>query len=286
MYALYVDESGHCGKKYDKTQPVEVLVGVIVDLTKLPKAQREYAAFLDAIKKLGVHAEEIKMREVYGGRADWEKVPPIKRDEAIGHAIGLVGERKCKILASPIDTKKFFQLVDDQNAAAKWLEYPYETGVMNLLIAVQKEQKKKGKNKGRTFIILDEQKGHDDHLLKMLNEDLSITDTATGFTGKRHEQRMDQIIDVPFFSKSHLAVLIQLADCVAFVLNRYLKLSVYGIKEAYADEKDKLAGWVDQIVPYLFSHTSTDPRGQAEICEFYRKSVRPDRWDPKIWKVK
>ena len=41
MYVCYIDESGHCGKKYNPDQPVEVLCGVVTDVSKLFKTQRE-----------------------------------------------------------------------------------------------------------------------------------------------------------------------------------------------------------------------------------------------------
>jgi len=37
MYVCYVDESGHTGEKFDPNQPVEVLCGVVTDVTKLFK---------------------------------------------------------------------------------------------------------------------------------------------------------------------------------------------------------------------------------------------------------
>jgi len=51
MYVCYVDESGHNGKKYNPKQPVEVLCGVLTDVTKLFKTQRELAIILKFLQK-------------------------------------------------------------------------------------------------------------------------------------------------------------------------------------------------------------------------------------------
>lgn len=47
MKICYVDENGHCGEVFDPRQPVEVLCGVITDLSKLFKTQKEHSDILD-----------------------------------------------------------------------------------------------------------------------------------------------------------------------------------------------------------------------------------------------
>lgn len=51
MYVCYIDESGHCGKKYNPKQPVEVLCGVPaahiknslrLNFVAVPKAGKQY----------------------------------------------------------------------------------------------------------------------------------------------------------------------------------------------------------------------------------------------------
>jgi hypothetical protein len=49
MYICYVDESGHAGTKYSSAQPVEVVCGVLTDLSKLSKTQREHVRRLDEL---------------------------------------------------------------------------------------------------------------------------------------------------------------------------------------------------------------------------------------------
>ena len=46
MYICYVDESGHNGKKFNPAQPVQVLCGALVDVTKIHKTQRELSLLL------------------------------------------------------------------------------------------------------------------------------------------------------------------------------------------------------------------------------------------------
>lgn len=65
MYICYVDESGHCGVKEAPAQPVEVLCGVITDLAKLTKTQREHSELLT---DLGI--AEMKASDAYRGRKE------------------------------------------------------------------------------------------------------------------------------------------------------------------------------------------------------------------------
>ena len=80
MYACYVDESGHCGKKYDPRQPVEVVCGVLVDLSKLFKTQREQRFIMKFLNSQGVPLDELKASDIYAGRKHWEGVDSRIRD--------------------------------------------------------------------------------------------------------------------------------------------------------------------------------------------------------------
>ncbi len=118
-------------------------------------------------------------------------------------------------------------------------------------------------------------------MLKFFENDLSFTDGYTGYIpkprSKKQAQRLDQIIDVPHFSKSHLSVLIQLADWIAFIVNRYLLLTVCKNKEKYDGELVKIVGWYKRIGDNLVSHTAIDPPGKDELCVYFNE-IRPDGW--------
>ena len=74
MYVCYIDESGHCGKKYNPKQPVEVLCGVRTDLTKLFKIQRQHSEILQIFQRKDIPLSELKASDVYRGRKHWSVV--------------------------------------------------------------------------------------------------------------------------------------------------------------------------------------------------------------------
>lgn len=282
MYICYVDESGHCGTKFNPNQPVEVLCGVITDVTKLFKSQREHQALLS---DLGL--EELKSANAYRGRKEWQAVSPPERVALFEKVLNWASERSAKFIVAPIDSKKFFDRKAHGCPFSAHLEYPYEAGALNVILAVQRLQKNKARNKGKTIVIFDEQSGHDESFLRTIADDLSFTDGYTGYTvpkkGPPKVPRLNEIVDVPHFSKSHLTMLIQVADLAAFIVNRYLLLALFGEAEAYAGEAARLKSWYEQIGANRVVHTATDPPGKDPLCRYYREELRPTGWSAKAW---
>src|SRR5690606_15046572 len=99
------------------------------------------------------------------------------------------------------------------------------------------------------------------------------------------ELRLDQIIDVPHFSKSHLAVLIQVADLASFIISSYLRLTCYAESEKYVGELAKMKAWFQRIGESRIPHTATDPPGKSMLCSYFREEIRPPGWSAKSWMV-
>lgn len=288
VYICYVDESGHCGKTLNPAQPVQVMCGVVSDLTKLFKTQREHAEIIAILNKYGIALSELKGSDAYRGRGHWGKVPAATRDTVYETILGWAAERSCKFIVCPVDSAEFFSRKAAGCAESARLCYPYEASAVNVLLALQRFQEPKKNNKGRTIVVFDEQTGHDANLLSLVAGDLAFTDSYTGYNAaskaKTKPQRLDQVVDAPHFSKSHLAVLIQVADWAAFVVNRYLLLKVYRQPESYAGELSKIESWYDRIGQALVAHTAIEPPGKSGLQAYFR-SIRPVGWTAKEWTV-
>lgn len=288
MYICYVDESGHNGQRFNPRQPVEVVCGVLTDVTKLFKTQKELALIMRFLHKKGIPLSELKASDAYRGRNHWAGVTPKLRDKIFEMVIHWAEERSCKFIACPIDTQRFFEQKAAGCITSNQLGYPYEAGALNVILAIERLHKSKRNNKGKTFIIFDEQHGHDNNLLKILEGDLSFTDEYTTYTirprARYQEPRLSQIVDVPHFSKSHLSVLIQIADWIAFIVNTYLLLTVYACPEKYPGELAKIETWYRRIGGSLVAHTAIDPTGRTGLPAYYR-SMRPADWSARRWTV-
>lgn len=290
MYACYIDESGHCGEKFNPDQPVEVVCGVITDITKLFKTQREHNKLLRILEKNNITITELKAKEIYRGNKAWQNIDPKIRNSVIEHLLDWAEERTCKYVVCPINSQDFFDRKIKGCPVANKLKFPYEAGAMNVVLAVERLKSGTKKNKGKTLVVFDDQESHDKNILKLMDTDegLDFTDGYTGYVFKprckSNPPRLNEIIDIPFFSKSHISTLIQLADIAAFIVNRYLLLNVYGKKESYNGEKDVIKNWYTQIGKSVIPHVNINPPSKDDLSRFYRE-IRPSGWSPKTWLV-
>lgn len=287
MYACYIDESGHCGERFDPNQPVEVVCGLITDITKLFKTQREHNGLLQLFDKNNICIKELKSRDVYRGKDAWYGVPPNVRHMVIDYLLEWAEERKCKFIVSPVDSKEFFDRKNKECEIAEKLQFPYEAGALNIVLAVERLKTGTRNNKGKTLIVFDEQNSHDGRMMKLIESDLSFTDGYTGYNpGKKKTPppRLNEIIDAPFFSRSHLSILIQIADLAAFIVNRYLLLTVYEKAESYDGELKTIVKWYSRIGKILITATNINPSSKDPLSTFYRE-IRPKGWTAKGWTI-
>lgn len=289
MYACYIDESGHCGHKYNPAQPVEVLVGVMNNLgTKLPKTQREFLQLVQRLTHRDITVSELKASQAYRGQKAWSGVSDEQRMKLFEEILNWAAERSCKYFVAPIDSRLFFERKAADCAIANRLKAPYIAGAMNIILAIEREKSGTANNKGMTWVVFDEQKALDEDLKRLLLGDLAWTDPYTGYefsTRKTYNPpRLGQIFDIPYFSPSHGSVMIQVADWVAFVVNKYLLLTVYGHPEKFEGELEQITRWYGIVGKCLVKHTAIEPPGKDAIVQFFRE-VRPTGWSAKEWHV-
>lgn len=290
MYFCYVDESGHCGTRYDPNQPVEVLVGVISDATKIHKTNREHSNYLKALLlQHGIVITELKSAQIFRGRKEWASVQADVRKQVFKDLLKWVSVRGCRLVVCPIDSKIFFELKTANNALATKFQYPYEAGAFNILISLQRLKYGTESNKGKTVVIFDEEGEHDKRFIKMLSDDLTFTDIFTQIKLPKRRatqndiERLCQIIDVPFFSKSEHSQLIQIADLVAFVVARYIQLKSFGISPSFDGElqviEEFYIGIKDALIPSV--HINPPVKGDP-LAAFYQQ-IRPKGWTARNW---
>lgn len=287
MYACYIDESGHCGERFDANQPVEVVCGVITDITKLFKTQREHNGLLKLLDENNICISELKSKDIYRGKGSWYGVPPKVRHMVIDYLLEWAEERKCKFIVCPIDSKAFFDRKNAGCEVAGKLLFPYEAGALNVVLAIERLKSGTKNNKGKTLVVFDEQHSHDGRIMNLIEGDLAFTDGYTGFKQSKKKAappRLNEIIDAPFFSRSHLSILIQIADLAAYIVNRYLQLTVYGKPESYPNELKQIVKWYSRIGEILIPASNINPTTNDDLCQFYRE-IRPNGWTPKDWTV-
>jgi hypothetical protein len=109
-----------------------------------------------------------------------------------------------------------------------------------------KGNKRNINQKGSIVLIFDNEHREQQPFTNLL---LSPPDWTNSYYKKKKEQdKMSQIIDVPHFVDSKQVGLIQLADFICFLLRKYIEIQMGLVEPKYENEKDKIKGWVDQII--------------------------------------
>jgi hypothetical protein len=217
MYAFYADESGFSkSAKFESEQPILVVAGILVDITKLRKATEVFDDILQKVNAgLNTRVKELKFSEI-------RNKPPFKRDiPALQDRADLLlrifqqfqQEISFKLLYCAIDNKDFFQSKATKSVhffrAPYSLNHPYLWAAYSVLSQLDKQQSKRTNNKGKTFVIFDEQNQYQDKIEQLIDKPL-------------HTSAFEAIFDTAYFGKSQYSKLIQIADLAAGLIRYYL----------------------------------------------------------------
>jgi len=263
MKICYLDESG------TGSEPYAVMVGIIVDTYRMRPTKKDWAELLEALSQIVEKPLlEIHTSDFYSGKGVWRTLPGNLRARIISVIFNWLKERNHKIVYSAVDKTKF-------NSEFGKEPYANEVGslwrfmALHICLAIQKYLQGCEKNKGNSVLIFDHKKTEADEFIKLIRTPPEWTDTY--YHCDQKQDRLDQIIDVPYFGDSRHVGLIQLADFVSFFLRRYIEIQM-GIQERYEDEPRLIKEWatvaLKQSIPKSVIYLS---RGRYECADlFYR----------------
>lgn len=213
MYAFYSDESGFSkSSKYEIEQPVLVTAGILIDFTKLNKAIIEFDKILSFVNsKLSRPVRELKFSEIRNKYPYKHDIPSIKDRADLLEKIVFDFQKsiKFKIIYCAIDNQEYYAIKSKETILKNQLKHPYLCGCYKMLCRLQKHQSSKAKNKGKTFVILDEQNLYQKNIEELIENPI-------------HNQAFTEIFDTAYFGKSHYSKMIQIADLIAGILRYYL----------------------------------------------------------------
>ena len=238
MKFCYLDESG---KGQDT---VFIMVGVVVDAIRMHRTKKEYS---DLFSKIGDHTKssiaEIHAKDLISGSKAWRGVDPETRVNDVTEILDWFARRRHKITFAAVDKKRFRSMPDDDERKQA-LKDTWIAAAFHIALSLQKDHQKEQKNKGNTLLIFD--KGREpDKLIDLLTEPPSWSDTY--YNRQKKKDRLDQIIDVPFYADSHHVPLIQIADLICYILRGYSQLKDYDKDKKYEGELTRYEGWVEKI---------------------------------------
>ncbi len=268
MYICYADESGYTGAVLDPNQRFLVMAAILANTYNMHRTQADFGEIVEQFRALtGRHFREVKAEELYAGRNVWQSVAGGARHTAYEKVLLWFAQRSHHVLFSAIDTRPFFQRLDDGDTFISTLRAPYIAAALQIALVVQRRNQNHKGNKGRTLIIFDEQGEFDIHISELIAYPPPWTDEYYEYC---RGDRLDQIIDTAYFVRSHHASLIQVADLVALVLRRYAALLDGGDAERYTGESDRIRSWVDIITPRLIELRHRLPPSNDALVAVYK----------------
>lgn len=240
MKFCYLDESG------TGDEPYAVMVGVVVDAQRMRPTKADWAELLATLSEVvGKPVLEIHTRDFYAGNGPWRGIDGPQRAQVIEEVFEWLSERKHRIVYSAVDKAAFFSTfpADPRQADVKTL---WRFLALHVVLAVQKQFQKEPKNKGNTLFVFDNEEREEMRFTDLVREPPAWTDTYYGRA--RKQDRLDQVIDVPYFADSRDVGLLQLADFVAYFLRRHVELADGGDVERYGSEKTQVGRWASKAL--------------------------------------
>lgn len=213
MYAFYADESGFSKSlKYEENQPILVCAGVLINFSRLRKALEVFDEILIHVNSLlDYPVNELKFSEIRN-KHPYRLALPLQKDRAdLIEKIVFDFQKniKFKIIYCAIDNQKFYNNKKGLPVLKRELKHPYLCACYKMLSRLQKNQSPQKNNKGKTFVVLDEQGLYQNCIEELIKRPV-------------HKENFSEIFDTAYFGESQYSKLIQIADLIAGIFKYYL----------------------------------------------------------------
>ncbi len=240
MKLCYLDESG------TGNEPYAVMVGVIVDPYRMKITKNDWSHLLKALSII-VKREvlEIHTRDFYPGNSPWRGLTGSDRSKIISVIFGWLAERKHKIVYTAVDKQEFKENFHKETCAGD-IDSLWCFMALHICLSIQKHFQKTKSNKGNSMLIFDNEEREESHLINLIRRPPNWTDTY--YRRKKGQDRLDQIIDVPYFVDSRHVGLIQVADFVSYFLRRHIEICEGAIPPRYKDEQKLVQRWIKKAL--------------------------------------
>jgi len=251
MKFCYLDESGM------GDESILVMAGVIVDATRMHITKDAWKSFLNVLSDAaGRNISEFHARKFYKGNGQWRTIDGRTRAKIIDSILDWINKRRHKITFSAVK-KDNFNALYRSDERLKDLGSPWCTVAVHTVLSIQKTHMHLKKNKGHTVLIFDREDPEQDRLTNFILNPPLWTRSYYGKLGRRSP--FNQIVDVPYFTDSRWAVLIQVADLIAYILRTYAEIQEGLSKKRYPNEARRMEKWVRIILKNTISRASRYP---------------------------
>jgi len=264
MKVCYTDETG------TGNEPIAAMVGIVVDSQRMHVTKEHWNDLLSQLSRIvGRQLSEIHTRDFYSGSGVWRNIQGADRARVISAIFQWLADRKHHVVYASVVKDEYLRL---QRAG----QIPHELNTLwrfmgfHLILSIQKRYQKEKRRKGNTLFIFDNEERERVRFTDLIMNPPAISDAY--YEKSRSQQRLDQVIDVPFFGDSKEVPLIQVADVVAFFLRRYAEIQENLVPPRYTDEPNRVEGWAEMISGLSIGRTMMYPsRARDELGDLFFK---------------
>ena len=263
MKFCYIDESG------TGAEPYAVMVGIIADAYRMHITKSDWAEVLEALSRiLEKHISEIHTADFYAGNGVWCKIDGDSRAAIISFIFNWLKDRNHNIVYTSVD-KSRFKSKFAQEPQSKEIGTLWRFMALHICLALQKYYQSFSENKGNTILIFDKEETEAEEFIKLFKNPPEWTDTY--YQRLKNMERLNQIIDVPYFGDSRHVGLIQVADFVSFFIRKYVEIKM-GTPPDYEDEPKRIQEWANIALNQSIPTPSIYPKiGRCQCADlFYR----------------
>jgi hypothetical protein len=255
-------------------EPIATMVGIVVDASRMHVTKHDWRELLAGLgSRIGQPVPEIHAKDLYRGRDIWRNVPGKDRAQAITDIFKWLVDRRHDVIYTSVVKQSYEeafaqqQIPDELNTIWRFMGF-------HLVLAIQKRFQRERKPKGHTILIFDNKEREQVRFTDIILRPRPWSDRYY-HRGKRQD-RLDQIVDVPYFGDSKDVALIQLADLAAFLLRCYAEVKCGLVRPKYVDEEVRLSNWMPLIHERALRTYVTRGRQEAEDL-FWRHAPAPIR---------
>ncbi len=262
MKLCYCDETG------TGEEPFAVLLGVIVDASRMHVTKSDWAAFLaDLSVKIGHEFKELHTRNFYSGAGIWKGLSGTQRAEAIDLFIDWFAERKHHVVFSAVDKATYGKFRADGKVPAE-VDSVWRAMGFHVALAIQKHFQCERKNKGNTIFVFDEEVKEETRFHEIVLNPPPWSETY--YSKPKKKLPLDQLVDAPYFADSKNVGMLQVADFLAYFVRRHIEIVEGAVPEKYAGEGAKVGNWFAKIKARTIPYQNMYPRrGRCETAEFF-----------------
>jgi hypothetical protein len=271
VYFCYVDESGY------GSEPILTMAGVLVNATRMHRTKSEWEDFIKHLEdRIGRPVDELKTAKFYRGKEIYYTLDGNERSEYINAILEWLGNRRHKLAFSAVEKEKLNNLPwhRHKDIQQRDVETYWRACALHLILSIQKKLQGKQKKKGHTVFVFDREKKEELSISTLMSNPPIWTDTF--YKKQRTQERLDMVVDVPFFADSKAVGLIQVADLYSYLLRRYAELSKGFITPEYDGELEKVTEWVRRFGAYTIEDSMRWPASRCCACADFFHAIGPD----------